>query len=236
MVGAEGFEPSTISLRGCCARPLRHAPEVHAAGIEPAPLGLKGRCSPMSHTCECCGGTGAPPGKVSRTCVASSPRWTHPSPHLHYHCDSVVKAVADTGSVSVLPWGRPDSNRVGYVRRGYGPPRCLTVNDPVLERPAGFEPASSAWRAEILPLNDGRAHVEPPAGIEPATSGLRNRRCFQLSYRGNGTPPRIRTSPWEFWRLPLAQPARCVSFRCSSSRENEEGREPFGARPSEVPV
>ena len=36
-----------------------------------------------------------------------------------------------------------------------------------MERVAGFEPASSAWKAEVLPLNDTR--MVPTVGIEPTT-------------------------------------------------------------------
>ena len=36
-----------------------------------------------------------------------------------------------------------------------------------MERVAGFEPASSAWKAEVLPLNDTR--MVPASGLEPET-------------------------------------------------------------------
>ena len=189
---------------------MRHAPEVHAAEIEPAPLDSKGRCSPMSHACEWCRGRARLHGR-SRTDVESSPRWTRPSPHLHCHCDSVVKELR----AAVLPWGRPDSNRVGLsMTTGLRPASVALPST----SPCFCNGAASGIRTRVLGMASRdpsagrrpRTHVEPPAGIEPATSGLRNRRCFQLSYGGNGTPPRIRTSPWEFWRLPLAQPARCT--------------------------
>lgn len=37
-----------------------------------------------------------------------------------------------------------------------------------MERVAGFEPASSAWKAEVLPLNDTRI-MAPQTGLEPVT-------------------------------------------------------------------
>src|SRR6266540_2111485 len=94
-----------------------------------------------------------------------------------------------------------------------------TVNVPVLlERPAGFEPASSPWRGEILPLDDGRAHVEPPVGLEPTTSGLRNRRCCQLSYGGNGRPPGIEPcQPVLETGSPAWDIGACAVSSCSSS-------------------
>ena len=86
--------------------------------------------------------------------------------------------------------GRWSSRRDSNSQRAPSKGAASTVGqrDDVVLR-AGFEPASSPWRGEILPLDDGRAHVEPPVGLEPTTSGLRNRRCFQLSYGGNGRPP-----------------------------------------------
>src|SRR5512140_1178912 len=54
--------------------------------------------------------------------------------------------------------------RTGLVQDGGVTARLgrLTINVPdctAMERPAGFEPASSTWQAEILPLDDGRGYT-----------------------------------------------------------------------------
>jgi hypothetical protein len=46
-----------------------------------------------------------------------------------------------------------------------------------MERATGFEPASSAWKAKALPLDDTRIVKElaPMAGVEPAGRGFGDR-------------------------------------------------------------
>ena len=52
-----------------------------------------------------------------------------------------------------------------------------------MERATGIEPASSAWKAEVLPLNYARC-VAPEAGLEPAAIRLEGGCSIQLSYPG----------------------------------------------------
>lgn len=204
------------------------------AGVEPAPLRLKGGCS--SRELRRHEGSGLGDASARRE-ARREDRDRGPAPFV-CHCYSVVREQLVLRR-DERGWGRPDSNRVGARRRGYGPPRSPYRQRPRLLHRNG---AASGIRTRVLDMASRdpsagrwpRTHVEPPVGIEPTTSGLRNRRCCQLSYGGNGTPPRSRTSPWESWRLPLAQPARCVFLLLFlQSRKKKEGREPFGARPSE---
>ncbi len=46
----------------------------------------------------------------------------------------------------------------------------------------GIEPTSSAWKAEVLPLNYTRKEVVGKTGFEPATSWSQTRRSTKLSY------------------------------------------------------
>ena len=76
-----------------------------------------------------------------------------------------------------------------------------------LERPAGYDPASSAWQAETLPLSYGRV---PGRGrirtFEPLKGRRLQRRCFG----------RLHTCPGWFWRKPdvsIATPCGAIPLR-----------------------
>lgn len=180
------------------------------AGIEPAPLARKAGALPESYGGEEGSGLGAR-ARAERPGATNATAGPLPS-------SATAIRLSENDSCcgrDERGWGRPDSNRVGARRRGYGPPRSPYRQRPLVLHCNG---AASGTRTRVLDMASRdpsagrwpRTHVSPPVGIEPTTSGVRNRRCFQLSYGGNGTPPRSRTSPQELWRLPLARPARCV--------------------------
>ena len=51
-----------------------------------------------------------------------------------------------------------------------------------LERAMGIEPTTSAWKAEVLPLNYTRRFLVGVTGLEPATSWSQIRCSTKLSY------------------------------------------------------
>ena len=63
-----------------------------------------------------------------------------------------------------------------------------------MERIVGFEPASSAWKAEVLPLNDIRILVET-AGLAPAGKLFHADGLRQIIIRYCASPNRSRTCP-----------------------------------------
>ena len=89
-----------------------------------------------------------------------------------------------------------------------------------LERAAGIEPASSAWKAEVLPLNYARLPTLPAELLAPiihalgcASGGGRRIRTFEAfaadlqsaPFGHSGTPPE--------WR-PILPPIRALSSAC----------------------
>ena len=51
-----------------------------------------------------------------------------------------------------------------------------------VERVTGVEPASSAWKAGVLPLNYARKNMVGTTGFEPATSCSQSRRATKLRH------------------------------------------------------
>ena len=93
----------------------------------------------------------------------------------------------------------------------------------MLERAAGIEPASSAWKAEVLPLNYARLPTHPAEllillnhALGCASGGGRRIRTFEAfaadlqsaPFGHSGTPPE--------WR-PILPPARAMSSACFCS-------------------
>ena len=67
----------------------------------------------------------------------------------------------------------PSTSRLSGVRSNqlsYRPFSLLTM-----ERVMGIEPTTSAWKAEVLPLNYTRNYMAVPTGIEPAISCVTGR-------------------------------------------------------------
>ena len=60
-------------------------------------------------------------------------------------------------------------------------PRTVFLAEINLERVTGIEPASSAWKAEVLPMNYTRKMVGM-TGFEPATSCSQSRRATKLRH------------------------------------------------------
>ena len=52
----------------------------------------------------------------------------------------------------------------------------------LVERATGIEPASSAWKAGVLPLNYARKNMVGTTGFEPATSCSQSRRATKLRH------------------------------------------------------
>ena len=65
-------------------------------------------------------------------------------------------------------------------------PRSVFLAAINLERVTGIEPASSAWKAEVLPMNYTRKMVGM-TGFEPATSCSQSRRATKLRHIPNAT-------------------------------------------------
>lgn len=98
--------------------------------------------------------------------------------------------------------------------------------------PPGVEPGSLGCKPSALPLSYGpiwglRCDVlrAPPVGLEPTTPGLRNRCCYQLSYRGKSRPPGNRTLHARIWSPCCSQSAayevlRCCGTECRSPESN----------------
>ena len=61
-----------------------------------------------------------------------------------------------------------------------------------LERATGIEPASSAWKAGVLPLNYARKNMVGTTGFEPATSCSQSRRATKLRHVPTSTRSSIR--------------------------------------------
>ena len=80
---------------------------------------------------------------------------------------------------------------------------------PTLERETGIEPAPSAWKAEVLPLNYSRPSETGGAWWRGLDSNQRRRKPTDLQsapFSHSGTSPgKIRLSPG-FWRLSNAKP------------------------------
>ena len=80
------------------------------------------------------------------------------------------------------------------IQEGFEPPthglegRCsilLSYWTKNLERAMGIEPTTSAWKAEVLPLNYTRSLLVGVAGFEPATPCSQGRCATKLRYTPN---------------------------------------------------
>ena len=100
--------------------------------------------------------------------------------HQHYEC-GICEGILELNS------------RVHVRRKANMPfphtkkrPRTVFLAAINLERVTGIEPASSAWKAEVLPMNYTRKMVGM-TGFEPATSCSQSRRATKLRHIPNAT-------------------------------------------------
>ena len=118
-------------------------------------------------------------GSVAAYCVARVKRWAAMNPR---RC-----------SPWAVPSPRPprrlrERNAIAHVahatpkgRSGSGK-RGARLPGRTVERPRGFEPPSSAWKAEVLPLNYGR--TPPASGHRAGTPAAGRRDCRRTAPRG----------------------------------------------------
>ena len=108
-------------------------------------------------------------------------------------------------------------------------------DDPCLERVAGIEPAPSAWKAEVLPLNYTRRCRRRLASLKalPAVLSLPGASPSRFVFMRGASPSRSQAEG-SFMRG--ANPSRCLFVRgASPSRSPAEGSFMRGANPSHSP-
>ena len=77
-----------------------------------------------------------------------------------------------------------------------------------MERAAGIEPASSAWKAEVLPLNYTRGNRLPTPGPTPAFGGSKPPPTLSLVEGGGFEPPKLARQIYSLIPLATREPLR----------------------------
>ena len=78
----------------------------------------------------------------------------------------------------------------------------------MLERVAGIEPASSAWKAEVLPLNYTRGNVSPTPGPTPSAGNPLPPPVLSLVEGGGFEPPKLARQIYSLIPLATREPLR----------------------------